>query len=53
MPILYIILALRFVLLLIYTPKFALWGLAITLIGFPLYYLAINNKKTPDNLLSE
>ena len=29
------------------SPTYSLWGLAITLLGIPLYYLAVrNNKKT-------
>jgi basic amino acid/polyamine antiporter, APA family len=49
LPILYILLAAAFcILLLIYTPGFALCGLGITLIGFPLYYLAVHSKKTAE-----
>jgi APA family basic amino acid/polyamine antiporter len=49
LPIMYILLAASFcILLLIYTPGFALYGLGITLIGFPLYYLAVRAKKTAE-----
>ena len=45
LPILYIILAAIFCLsLVIYQPKYALWGLAIVLIGIPIYYIALRNK---------
>ncbi|MES2847602.1 MAG: amino acid permease [Bacteroidota bacterium] len=46
LPILYIIMAIAFcTLLIIYKPEFVKWGLVITLLGIPLYYIAINNKK--------
>lgn len=49
LPILYILLAAIFCLsLVIYQPKYALWGLFIVLIGIPIYYIALGsrNKKT-------
>ncbi|MGG9972508.1 APC family permease [Ferruginibacter sp. SUN002] len=46
LPIIYILLAIAFcLLLLIYKPDYAVWGLIITLAGIPLYYIAISNKK--------
>lgn len=45
LPLLYILLALAFCILLIrYKIEFVKWGLGITLLGIPLYYLALNNK---------
>lgn len=45
LPILYIILAIVFCIGLIWIkPAYAGWGFAITLIGIPLYYLAVANK---------
>jgi len=45
LPILYIVLALLFCMGLIWIkPAYAGWGLIITLIGIPLYYLAVANK---------
>jgi APA family basic amino acid/polyamine antiporter len=45
LPLIYIVLALAFCVGLVYTsPKYSLWGLAITLIGIPLYFLALGNK---------
>ena len=45
LPILYILLAVAFcLLLLVYEREFALWGLCITIIGFPLYYIAIHSR---------
>jgi basic amino acid/polyamine antiporter, APA family len=45
LPALYIIMGTTFcVLLLIFKTKFAAWGLAITLAGIPLYYLAARKK---------
>jgi APA family basic amino acid/polyamine antiporter len=47
LPILYIILAIGFCLGLVWTsPTYSLWGLVIALLGIPLYYLAVRNKKT-------
>lgn len=46
LPIIYIILASLFCVGLVWaSPTYSLWGLAITLIGIPLYYLAVRNKK--------
>lgn len=46
LPILYIILALAFCIGLVWaSPRYSLWGLAIVLIGIPLYYLALYSKK--------
>lgn len=40
LPIIYILLALAFcILLLVYKPNFAVWGLVITLVGIPLYFV--------------
>jgi len=47
LPVLYIILALAFCIGLVWTsPKYSLWGLAIVLIGIPLYFMAISSKKS-------
>ncbi|HYK45014.1 MAG TPA: amino acid permease [Parafilimonas sp.] len=47
LPVLYIILALAFCIGLVWTsPKYSLWGLAIMLIGIPLYFVAISSKKS-------
>lgn len=47
LPVLYIILALAFCIGLVWnSPKYSLWGLAITLIGIPLYFVAISSKKS-------
>jgi APA family basic amino acid/polyamine antiporter len=46
LPGLYIVMGLAFcILLLIFKTTYAAWGLAITLAGIPLYYLATRNKK--------
>lgn len=46
LPLIYIILALAFCVGLVYTsPKYSLWGLAITLVGIPLYFIAVGDKK--------
>ncbi len=46
LPILYIIMGVSFCsLLIIYKPQFTWPGLIITLIGIPLYYMAVANKK--------
>jgi APA family basic amino acid/polyamine antiporter len=46
LPALYIVMGLAFcILLLIFKTTYAAWGLAITLAGIPLYYLATRNKK--------
>lgn len=46
LPVLYILMAVAFcTLLIIYKPEFVKWGLLITLLGIPLYYVAISNKK--------
>jgi basic amino acid/polyamine antiporter, APA family len=46
LPILYILMGLAFcILLIIYKPQFTWPGLIITLIGIPLYYLAVSNQK--------
>lgn len=45
MPAMYIILAVSFCVGLVWaSPTYSLWGLAIALIGVPLYYLAVANK---------
>ena len=47
LPLIYILLAVTFCsLLIIYKPAFVKWGLGITLMGIPLYYLAVSNKKS-------
>ncbi|MBV9963815.1 MAG: amino acid permease [Parafilimonas sp.] len=46
LPVIYIVFALAFCVGLVYTsPTYSLWGLAITLIGIPLYFLALHDKK--------
>jgi len=46
LPIIYIIAGIAFcVLLIIYKPAYAVIGLAITLAGIPLYYIAVANRK--------
>ena len=46
LPIIYIIMASVFCVGLVYAqPKYSLWGLGITLLGLPLYYIALSNKK--------
>lgn len=45
LPAIYIIMGLVFAVALIwYKPDYAGWGLAITLLGIPLYYIALRNK---------
>jgi basic amino acid/polyamine antiporter, APA family len=52
MPILYILMGLTFcILLIIYKPQFTWPGLIITLIGVPLYYIAVQNKKQSPDIL--
>lgn len=47
LPALYIIMATVFCIGLVYTePTYSLWGLGITLLGIPLYYIALRNQKT-------
>jgi len=47
LPIIYILMGVSFCsLLIIYKPQFTWPGLVITLIGIPLYYLAVRNKKS-------
>ena len=47
LPAIYIIMATVFCSVLVYTePKYSLWGLVITLLGIPLYYIALRNQKT-------
>ncbi|MBI3884032.1 MAG: amino acid permease, partial [Sphingobacteriales bacterium] len=46
LPAMYIVMALAFcILLIIYKPAFTWPGLIIVLIGIPIYYLAVRNKK--------
>jgi APA family basic amino acid/polyamine antiporter len=46
LPLLYIVLGCIFcVFLLLFNPKYSLWGLGIVLTGIPLYYLALRTKK--------
>lgn len=50
LPILYIIMGLAFcILLIIYKTKFTWPGLAITLIGIPIYYIAVSKSKSVTN----
>ncbi|HEY2727361.1 MAG TPA: amino acid permease [Parafilimonas sp.] len=45
LPLIYIVLALAFCVGLVYTsPTYSLWGLGITLVGIPLYFIALGNK---------
>ena len=47
LPAIYILMAITFCALLIYyKPTYAGWGLAIVLAGIPVYYIALNNKKS-------
>lgn len=47
LPIIYIIMAIAFCVLLIwYKPDYAGWGLGIVLLGIPIYYIAMASKKT-------
>lgn len=47
LPMIYILMGLAFcILLIIYKPKFTWPGLIITLIGIPLYYIALQQKKS-------
>lgn len=47
LPAIYIVMASVFCIGLVYTkPFYSLWGLVITLIGIPLYYIALRNQKT-------
>jgi len=47
LPAIYILMAIAFCILLIwYKPGYAGWGLGIVLIGIPIYYLAVANKKS-------
>ena len=46
LPVLYIILGLTFcIFLAIFEPVYSLWGLAIVLLGVPLYFIAISSRK--------
>ena len=46
LPLIYIVMATTFCIGLVWTsPTYSLWGLGITAIGVPLYYLAVNNQK--------
>ena len=49
LPVIYILMGISFcTLLIVYKPQFTWPGLIITLIGIPLYYLAVRNKKPTD-----
>lgn len=49
LPIVYILMGISFcTLLIVYKPQFTWPGLIITLIGIPLYYLAVSNKKSTE-----
>jgi APA family basic amino acid/polyamine antiporter len=46
LPAIYIVMATVFCIGLVYTkPFYSLWGLVITLMGIPLYYIALRNQK--------
>jgi len=46
LPLIYIVIAIVFCVGLVWaSPTYSLWGLGITCIGVPLYYLAVNNQK--------
>lgn len=46
LPIIYILLGLTFcIFLAIFEPLYSLWGLAIVLVGIPLYYIAVSQKQ--------
>jgi APA family basic amino acid/polyamine antiporter len=46
LPVLYILLAVGFCVGLVWTsPTYSLWGLGIVLVGIPLYFVAISNRK--------
>jgi len=50
LPILYMLMGITFcILLIIYKPQFTWPGLIITLLGVPLYYLAISSSKSTEN----
>jgi APA family basic amino acid/polyamine antiporter len=50
LPILYMLMGITFcILLIIYKPQFTWPGLIITLLGVPLYYLAISSNKSTEN----
>jgi APA family basic amino acid/polyamine antiporter len=54
LPLIYIILAAVFCVGLIWIkPGYAGWGLTITLIGIPLYYIAVANKKSDPRITKE
>jgi APA family basic amino acid/polyamine antiporter len=47
LPLIYIVLAIIFCVgLVLASPKYSLWGLAITLIGIPIYYLVVTQKSS-------
>ena len=49
LPLIYILLATVFCIGLVWTsPTYSLWGLGITALGVPLYYIAVSNKKRAD-----
>lgn len=51
LPVLYIIMGLAFcILLIIYRPKFTWPGLIITLIGIPIYFIAVSRKKPANDV---
>jgi len=53
LPAIYIIMGLVFcVLLLIYKRTYTEWGLAIVLIGIPIYYIALRNSKHEDTTIT-
>lgn len=46
LPVIYIVIALAFCIALVMSsPKYSLWGLAIVLIGIPIYYITVSGKK--------
>lgn len=46
LPVVYIVMALAFCIALVFaSPKYALWGLLIVLLGIPIYFIALNTGK--------
>lgn len=51
LPVIYILMGLAFcILLIIYKPRFTWPGLIITLLGIPIYYLVVSNRKNGNNI---
>jgi APA family basic amino acid/polyamine antiporter len=48
LPLIYIVMGTLFCIGLVWaSPTYSLWGLGITALGVPLYYIAVNNQKRP------